>query len=68
MAAEPKFATLLVAPVIELNLLEEKAATDKFSAAVISKVPAAFQGAAATIVAPVDTAFTNAIAAYKGVF
>ena len=67
VTAKPKFATLLVAPVIELNLLEEKAATDKFSAAVINKVPAAFQGAAATIVAPVDVAFTNAIAAYKGV-
>jgi hypothetical protein len=56
----------LVSPVIYLNLVQEKSATDKFSAAVISKVPADLQGLAASIVAPADTAFTAAISDYKG--
>ena len=67
MAAKAKFtADLLISPIILLNLKEEKAATDKFSAAVISKVPTAYQGLAANIVAPIDTAFNAAIADYTG--
>jgi hypothetical protein len=39
VAAKPKFDKLLiVSPVVLINLKEEKSATDKFSAAVISKL------------------------------
>lgn len=66
IAAKPKFdALLLVSPVILLNLKLEKDATDKFSAAVISKVPTDLQAYAEIIVAPVDTAFDAAITAYE---
>jgi hypothetical protein len=49
-----------------LNLVEEKAATDKFSAAIIQKVPVDYQALAEQIVAPVDTAFGQAILVYEG--
>lgn len=65
VAAKPKFEKLLLTPVIWLNLVTEKDATDKFSAAVIAKVPTAQQALAQSIVAPVDTAFASAIAAYQ---
>lgn len=65
VAAKPKFAKLLLTPVILLNLVTEKDATDKFSAAVIAKVPTAQQALAKSIVAPVDTAFESAISAYE---
>jgi hypothetical protein len=63
--AKPKFSKLLLTPVIWLNLVTEKEATDKFSAAVIAKVPSALQPLASSIVAPVDTAFESAITAYQ---
>lgn len=64
-----KFDQLLViSPVILLNLEQQKEATDKFSAAVISKVPAAFQSVAQGLVAPVDVAFNSAITQYKKFF
>jgi hypothetical protein len=66
VATKSLFDRELVSPVIYLNLVQEKSATDKFSAAVISKVPADLQGLAASIVAPADTAFTAAISDYKG--
>jgi hypothetical protein len=67
VAAKALFALELVGPVILLNLNQEKTATDQFSAAVVSKVPAALQATALSIIAPIDTAFTAAIAAYKWV-
>ncbi|KIN02641.1 hypothetical protein OIDMADRAFT_18415 [Oidiodendron maius Zn] len=66
VGGEKLFSSELVSPVIYLNLVQEKSATDKFSAAVISKVPESLQSTAETIVAPIDTAFTAAIAAFKG--
>ncbi|PSS06686.1 hypothetical protein M430DRAFT_23384 [Amorphotheca resinae ATCC 22711] len=66
IAAKPLFNRELVSPVIYLDLELDKQATDQFSEAVISKVPSALQGLAQQIVAPVDTAFDAALAAYKG--
>ncbi|OBT42486.1 hypothetical protein VE00_07923 [Pseudogymnoascus sp. WSF 3629] len=64
-----KFDRLVViSPVILINLEKQKAATNKFSAAVISKVPEPFQGVAQGLVAPVDVAFDSAIAKYKKFF
>ncbi|KAM3071148.1 hypothetical protein ACMFMG_008744 [Clarireedia jacksonii] len=64
--AKPKFDHLLFSPLILLNLVEEKSATDKFSAAIIKKVPVDYQALAEQIVAPVDTAFGQAILVYEG--
>ncbi|PQE21316.1 antigenic cell wall protein [Rutstroemia sp. NJR-2017a WRK4] len=64
--AKPKFDHLLFSPLILLNLVEEKSATDKFSAAIIQKVPVDYQALAEQIVAPVHTAFGQAILVYEG--
>jgi hypothetical protein len=65
--AKPKFEALFVAaPVVLLNLEEEKSATDKFSAAIISKVPTALQSIADGVVAGIDAAFDSAISDYQG--
>ena len=64
--AKPKFDKLFIGPLILLNLGLVKEATDKFSAAIIDKVPAAYQSLANQIVAPIDTAFVEAIVAYEG--
>jgi hypothetical protein len=66
IAAKDKFAKLLLAPVIKIDLELEKAATDKFSAAIITKVPTAFQALAQSLTAPVDVAFGYAIGNYTG--
>ncbi|KAE9376202.1 cell wall protein [Stipitochalara longipes BDJ] len=64
--SKPKFDKLVVvSPVILLNLKEEKAATDKFGAAVVSKVPPALQATAQGLLAPIDDAFNSAIATYE---
>ncbi|GKT50544.1 cell wall mannoprotein 1 [Colletotrichum spaethianum] len=63
--AKLKFDRLLLSPIILLNLKQEKSATDKFSAAVVEKVPEALKGAAETLVGRIDTAFNNAIATYS---
>ncbi|KFZ25293.1 hypothetical protein V502_00231 [Pseudogymnoascus sp. VKM F-4520 (FW-2644)] len=42
---------LVISPVILINLEKQKAATNKFSAAVVSKVPEPFQGVAQSLVA-----------------
>ncbi|KAF7907022.1 uncharacterized protein EAF01_004609 [Botrytis porri] len=65
VSAKPKFNKLLFSPLILLDLVEEKSATDTFSAKIIEKIPEAFQETARAIVAPVDTAFDAAIADYK---
>ncbi|RDW87752.1 hypothetical protein BP5796_03446 [Coleophoma crateriformis] len=63
--AKKKFDSLVfISPVILLNLKMEKDATDKFSAAVVSKVPDALQGTAKSLIAPIDTAFDSAISFY----
>jgi len=67
IGAKGKFAKLSIAPVIKIDLELEKAATDKFSAAVVSKVPTAFQALAASLTAPVDVAFGYAIGNFTGV-
>jgi hypothetical protein len=56
---------LIVSPVILLNLKLEKDATDKFAAAVISKVPTALQATAQGLITPIDNAFASAIAVYE---
>jgi hypothetical protein len=68
IAAKEKFARLFLAPIIKIDLELEKAATDKFSAAVVSKVPTAFQGLAESLTAPVDVAFGYAIGNYTGIW
>ncbi|KAB8300515.1 hypothetical protein EYC80_000678 [Monilinia laxa] len=67
VGAKPKFDHLLFSPLILLNLVEEKSATDKFSAAIIGKIPAVFQEFSRQLVAPVDTAFEASIAVYERV-
>ncbi|KAH6682815.1 antigenic cell wall galactomannoprotein-like protein [Halenospora varia] len=65
IAAKGKFDKLLiVSPVILLNLKLEKDSTDKFGAAVLSKVPASLQKTATALLAPIDVSFDLAIAAY----
>jgi hypothetical protein len=66
IAGKDLFSLELVSPIIYLNLEEEKAATDQFSAAVLAKVPASLLSIAEGLVAPIDPAFEAAIAAYKG--
>lgn len=66
VAGEKRFSLALVSPIIYLNLQLEKDATDKFAAAVVSKVPESLQGTAAALIAPIDDAFVAALAAYKG--
>lgn len=65
-AAKEKFAKLLIAPIIKIDLELEKSASDKFSAAVISKVPPALQATAASLTAPLDVAFDEVIGNYTG--
>lgn len=66
---KPEFDQLLViSPVILINLEQQKAATDKFSKAVIAKLPEQFRAIAESITAPIDVAFDDAIATYKKFF
>lgn len=66
VSSKPKFDKLVVvSPVILLNLKQEMSATDKFGAAVVEKVPDALQATAKSLLAPIDDAFTSAIATYK---
>ena len=59
---------LVISPIVLLNLEQEKAATDKFTKAVIAKLPEQFRSIAQGLTAPVDVAFDNAIATYKKFF
>ncbi|OBT58480.1 hypothetical protein VE04_01497 [Pseudogymnoascus sp. 24MN13] len=66
---KPEFDQLLViSPVILINLEQQKAATDKFSKAVVAKLPEQFRAIAESITAPIDVAFDDAIAKYKKFF
>jgi hypothetical protein len=62
---KPIFEKELLSLAILLNLKTEKAASDKFSDAVVEKVPTALQDTARTLVAPIDDAFEEAIAEYS---
>ena len=64
VAKKPVFERELLAPSILLNLKLEKAATDQFSAALVSKVPPELQAIAQALAAPIDQAFDSAIDAY----
>jgi hypothetical protein len=59
------FAHLFLQVAILLELKAEKSATDDFSAAVTEKLPVSLQGLAPQLIAPIDTAFNNAISAYE---
>lgn len=59
------FADLFLQVAILLELKAEKSATDSFSAAVTEKLPVELQGLAPSLIAPIDTAFSNAISAYE---
>ncbi|KAL9115255.1 MAG: hypothetical protein Q9227_001049 [Pyrenula ochraceoflavens] len=62
---KPVFQRELLAPGILLNLVLEKDATDRFSSALVSKVPPELQTIAQGLTQPIDQAFDSAIAAYK---
>jgi hypothetical protein len=66
IAKKPIFDADLISPLILLNLKEQKAASDAFSAAVVSKVPSIAQGLAESIIAPIDVAFDEGIGNYTG--
>ncbi|ELR08776.1 hypothetical protein GMDG_03454 [Pseudogymnoascus destructans 20631-21] len=69
LRTKPRFDRLLViSPIILINLKQQKAATDKFSKAVITKLPEEFRAIAESITAPIDVAFNDAIAKYKKFF
>jgi hypothetical protein len=59
------FQKRLLQPAILLTLKEQEKASDKFSAAVVAKVPADLQATAKQLVAPIKEAFAAAIAEYK---
>jgi hypothetical protein len=65
ISAENKFDHLLLGPVILLNLKLEKDATQDFSSAVITKVPASLQPVATRLVEGIITGFDKAIETYK---
>lgn len=65
IAKKPQFAKLFLTGIIKSILQSEKSSADKYSAAIISKVPQALQAYAQTQVAPLDDDFNQAIAAYS---
>lgn len=65
VARKQEFKDIFAAPVILVNLNLDKDASNKFSSAVLEKVPVALQPFAETLVAPIDEAYTNAIDAYN---
>ena len=62
--AKPKFDKLLLSPIILANLKLEQHATDKFSAAVVEKVPQELQETAKQLVAGIAESFDKAIDVY----
>jgi hypothetical protein len=65
VSKKQEFADLLLQVAILLELKAEKSATDNFAAAVTAKLPAELQPVAPSLIAPIDTAFNNAIADYE---
>ena len=62
---KPKFDKLILSPVILGNLEIEKAATDKFSAAIIDKVPEETKEIAQGLIDGITGSFDLALEAYK---
>ncbi|KAM5519933.1 hypothetical protein FOXYSP1_18357 [Fusarium oxysporum f. sp. phaseoli] len=65
IAAKPNFDRLQVSPVILLNLNLQRALSQDFSEAVISKVPKDLQGNAKVLVQGIDDSFARAISKYS---
>lgn len=66
VAKKPTFdRDLILSPIILINLEQEQSASDKFTAAVTAKVPAALQASAKQLTEPIDAAFSQAISTYK---
>ncbi|KAK4109085.1 putative antigenic cell wall galactomannoprotein [Canariomyces notabilis] len=59
--AKPKFDKLSMSPVTLANLGLQKNAADEMSTAIISKVPADYQGFARSLVTPITNSFQLAI-------
>ncbi|ERT01709.1 antigenic cell wall galactomannoprotein [Sporothrix schenckii 1099-18] len=59
------FEHLLLAPVVLIDLKLQKKASDDMSAAIIAKVPAALQGIASNLAAPIGASFDQAIEAFS---
>lgn len=68
IAAKPKFDQTLLTGVVLLNLELEKAASGRFSDAVIAKLPATFVSTGQTLAAEITASFNVAIDAYNGPF
>lgn len=66
IAAKPKFADILLAPVVLLNLELEKSASADFSDAVISKLPAVLAPVGEELSDEIAASFDLAISAYTG--
>jgi hypothetical protein len=65
MRVKTKFDKLvIISPVVLVDLKLEKEATDRFGAAIIAKVPAAFQATALGLLSPITAAFNTTIAYY----
>jgi hypothetical protein len=66
LLAKSKFDKLLVvSPIVLYNLKQQQTATNEFGAAVTAKVPTAYQGLAASLLKPIQTAFNTTITAYE---
>ncbi|KAK3389187.1 hydrophobic surface binding protein A-domain-containing protein [Podospora didyma] len=65
IAAKPKFNKLLLGPIILVNLGLQKSATDDFSAAILTKVPADLKAVAESLIAPIDKALEKAIDEFR---
>ncbi|OAA66949.1 Cell wall galactomannoprotein [Niveomyces insectorum RCEF 264] len=63
--AHAKFADILEAPVVLLDLKAQKSASDAMSSAIVAKVPASLQAIAQSLVAPIDESFALAIDAFS---
>ncbi|KUJ13566.1 uncharacterized protein LY89DRAFT_160102 [Mollisia scopiformis] len=55
----------VITPVVLVNLKLENAASERFGAAVVAKVPPAFQAQALSLLAPIEASFNTTIAYYS---
>lgn len=66
MRTKAKFDKLkVITPVVLVNLKLEKDATDRFGAAVLEKIPPAFQAQAKSLLSPIEASFNTTIAYYS---
>ena len=61
---KPDFDKLLLSPIILGNLELQRSATEKFSAAIVEKVPTEAQPIAEDLIADIDASFQRALDAY----